>query len=239
MKVALIGYGKMGKAIEEIIVNEGYGEVVLKIDIDNAGDLSVENLKKADVAIEFTQPTSAYHNVLTCFEAGIPVVSGTTGWLEQLEDAKKITIEQSKGLFWASNYSLGVNLFFEISRHLAKLMKGRAEYDVSIHEVHHTEKKDTPSGTAITLANDILDIMDRKTKWVNDTPDSSEELAVISYREEDVPGVHLANYESETDSIEIKHTAHSRKGFAAGAVQAAQFMVGKTGYYTMTDLLKL
>ncbi len=239
MKVALIGYGKMGKAIAEVIAENPEDEVILTVDLSEKDETLVEKLKVADVAIEFTEPGSAYENVKACFEAGVPVVIGTTGWLDKLEELKEVAEKEGKGLFWASNFSVGVNLFFELSRTLGKLMKQRAEYDVSIHEIHHKEKKDAPSGTAITLANDLIDLLQYKDTWVSDAPDAETELPVLSYREDNVAGTHLINFESEVDSIEIKHTAHNRRGFAEGAVQAARFMVGRKGYFSMKDLLHL
>lgn len=242
MKVALIGYGKMGKAIEEVIneTNENaerpVQEVVKKIDNE---DFTADDLREADVAIEFTKPQSAYDNVMKCFEAGIPVVSGTTGWMNRIEEAKKLCEKEGQTLFYASNFSIGVNIFFEINNRLARLMNQQPQYDLSIHEVHHTEKLDAPSGTAITLAEGILKNMERKQKWVNKAPENEKDLPVLSYREKDVPGIHIVNYESEFDSLEIKHTAHSRKGFATGAVKAAEWVIGKKGFFGMRDMLKL
>lgn len=245
MKIALIGYGKMGKAIEEEIQKMAESsprkapKVVRIFDEYNTKDLTPKYLQQADVAIEFTTPHSAYHNILKCFEAGIPVVCGTTGWTEKLPALKKMCEKKKNTLFYASNYSIGVNLFFEISRQLARLMNNQPQYEVSLHEIHHTEKKDAPSGTAITLANDILKEMKRKKKWVNSKSEDAKDLEVISYREKDVPGIHLVNYDSEFDSIEIKHSAHSRRGFALGAVNAALWVKGKKGFFEMKDMLGL
>ncbi len=245
MKIALIGYGKMGKAIEAEIQRmaeenkKKAPQVSLKIDLDNAKDFTVKNLKKVDVAIEFTTPKTAFGNILKCFEADVPVVCGTTGWAEKLDELKKLCRKKKKTLFYASNFSIGVNLFFEINRKLAKLMKKHPEYDVTLHEVHHTEKKDAPSGTAIVLANDIIDAIKRKKSWVNDASGERDILSVRSYREKDVPGIHIVNYESEFDSIELKHTAHSRRGFALGAVHAAMWVKDKKGFYGMKDMLEL
>lgn len=237
MKIALIGYGKMGKEIEQIAVSRGHS-VVLTIDITNPYDFTVENLAKADVAIEFTSPGTAVNNYLKCFEAGIPVVSGTTGWLEQRDSVEKACKEKNGCFFYSSNYSLGVNIFFELNRHLAKLMNRYPEYDVSLTEVHHTQKLDAPSGTAISLAEDIISLNDSKTKWTIDNPQSKEELYIKPLREGTVPGIHTIKYNSEVDYIEITHSAYSRKGLAMGAVLAAEFSFGRTGIFSMNDLLK-
>lgn len=245
MKIALIGYGKMGKAIEAEIQRMAdesprkAPKIVLKIDLDNYDDFNSKNLRKADVAIEFTTPKTAYDNILKCFDADVPVVCGTTGWTEKLPELKKICKRKKKTLFYASNFSIGVNLFFEINRKVAKLMRKHPQYDVTLHEVHHTEKKDAPSGTAIILANDITDLISRKKRWVNAVAEDSDVLSVRSYREKDVPGIHLVNYESEFDSIELKHTAHSRRGFALGAVHAAMWVKDKKGFFGMSDMLGL
>lgn len=245
MKIALIGYGKMGKAIDAEIQRMAQErpreapQVALKIDLDNAGEFTLENLKKIDVAIEFTTPGSAFSNIMKCFDAGIPVVCGTTGWTEKLPEVKKICRKKNKTLFYAANFSIGVNLFFSLNRTLARMMRQRSEYDVTVHEVHHTEKKDAPSGTAIVIANDIIRAIERKRCWVNDVSGEKDILSVRSYREKDVPGIHLVNYESEFDSIEIKHTAHSRRGFALGAIHAAMWVKGKTGFFGMKDMLRL
>ncbi len=244
MKIALIGYGKMGKAIEQEIIDwqgskKKAPKVVLKLDVHNGKELTVENLRKADVAIEFTTPATAHGNILKCFEAGIPVVSGTTGWLDKLSEVKKLCKKKRHTLFYASNFSIGVNLFFALNKKLAKLMNKHEQYDVSLHEIHHLEKKDAPSGTAIVLANDLVGVLKRKKKWVKENSENPKELLVKSYREKDVPGIHLVNYESEFDSIEIKHTAHSRRGFALGAVQAALWVKGRKGFYGMQDMLDL
>jgi 4-hydroxy-tetrahydrodipicolinate reductase len=245
MKIAIIGYGKMGKAIEneiQLMADESpkkAPKIVLRIDLENTKDLDLKNLKRADVAIEFTTPKTAYGNILKCFDAGIPVVCGTTGWAEQLPELKKLCRRKQNTLFYASNFSIGVNLFFEINRQVAMLMRNHPEYDVTIHEVHHTEKKDAPSGTAIVLANDMVNMIRRKKRWVNSISQNDETLSVRSYRVKDVPGIHLVNYESEFDSIELKHTAHSRRGFALGAIHAAMWVRDKKGFFTMKDMLGL
>lgn len=238
MKIALIGYGKMGHMIEEIARQRGH-QVVLKINIDNVEDLNKENLSKADVAIEFTGPDSAFDNVKQCLEFGIPVVTGSTGWNQKLVEAKAICTEKNGAFLHASNFSIGVNIFFQVNKLLAKLMASQPDYDVSLKEIHHTEKKDAPSGTAVTLAEQVLQHIDRKTTWVNNVASSKEQLSIISERVDPAPGTHYIKYTSEVDDIEIIHTAHSRKGFALGAVIAAEFIAGKKGVFTMDDVLHL
>ena len=238
MKIALIGYGKMGKAIEEIAVAKGH-EIVLKIDMDNQHEFTAENLSKADVAIEFTGPHSAVENLKKLFNAGIRVVSGSTGWLEKWEEIRSYCESENGGFIYASNYSIGVNLFFELNSYLAKLMSNHKDYDVSLEEIHHTQKKDAPSGTAITLAEQILQNITAKKQWVNNQTNNKEDLLITSKRIDPAPGTHSIKYHSEIDDIEIIHTAHSRKGFAGGAVAAAEFIAGKKGIYTMKDVLGL
>ena len=238
MKIALIGYGKMGHAIEEIALQRGH-EIVLKVGIENVQDNTIDNIKKADVAIEFTGPEIAFDNVIRCIEAGVPVVSGSTGWLQRFEEAKAFCNKKNGALLYASNYSVGVNIFFAINKKLAELMAPHKEYDVSLTEIHHTQKKDAPSGTAITLAESILQSIDQKKKWVNEASNKSEELQIISERIDPAPGTHTITYTSDIDDIEIKHTAHNRKGFATGAVLAAEFLHNKKGIYNMSDVLGL
>lgn len=236
MKIALIGYGKMGKAIEEIALDRGHS-VPLKIDISNISDLTPENLQQCDVAIEFTGPHSAVENISKCLDAGIPVVSGSTGWLEQW-DTIKAKCETRKGtLLYASNFSVGVNIFFELNKKLAQLMSSQPSYKVTMEEIHHTQKKDAPSGTAITLAEQILEQLPGKTKWVNDAPGSPAEIPIISKRIDPAPGTHSIRYSSAIDDIEIIHTAHNRTGFATGAVLAAEYINGKKGIYSMKEVL--
>jgi len=237
MKIALIGYGKMGKEIEQIALSRGHS-IVLKIDINNPEELTNENLSKADVAIEFTSPATAVNNYLQCFDAGIPVVSGTTGWLDRKPEVDKECIDKNGCFFYASNFSLGVNIFFQMNKYLANIMKDFPQYDVSMTEVHHTQKLDAPSGTAITLADDIIAISESKTSWTIDKPVSDNQLYINPIREGVVPGIHTIKYDSEVDFIEITHSAYSRKGFAFGAVLAAEFCKGRTGILSMTDLLK-
>lgn len=238
MKIALIGYGRMGKEIEKIALSRGH-EIVLKIDVSNQDDLTVENLKKCDVAIEFTIPASAISNYYTCFEAGIPVVSGTTGWLDRKEEVYKKCTDTNGTFFYGSNFSVGVNLFFELNKKLAELMSTRSEYQVEMTEVHHTLKLDAPSGTAISLAEDIIKTLPSKNAWVNDQDAKENELNIKSERVGQVPGIHTVRYESEVDFIEITHSAKSRQGFAFGAVLAAEFCRDNKGILTMKDLLKL
>jgi 4-hydroxy-tetrahydrodipicolinate reductase len=238
MKIALIGYGKMGKAIESIALSKGH-EIVLKIDIQNNQDFTEAALQKADVAIEFTGPHSAFENVKKCIAWGVPVVSGSTGWLDQWAEIKDLCAEKNGTLIYSSNYSIGVNLFFELNKQLAQLMESYNSYDVSMTEVHHTEKKDAPSGTAISLAEQILTNLGRKNKWVNTASGNSNELVIKSERIDPAPGTHMVKYSSEVDDIEIIHTAHTRIGFASGAVLAAEFAFEKKGTFTMKDVLGL
>ena len=236
MKIAIIGYGKMGQTIAGLAEAKGH-EIVLKITVDNLEDMTIENLQKADVAIEFTQPSSAADNIKMCLEAGVRVISGTTAWLDRLEEVKAFCAEKKGGFLYASNFSIGVNLFFELNRYLAELMKNYDEYNPVMEEIHHTHKLDAPSGTGITLAKDIIAIHPKKEKWVNNETDQAGELALTSKRIDPAPGTHNIEYHSAVDTIEIKHTAHSRIGFAKGAVVAAEWMVGKTGFFSMKDVL--
>jgi 4-hydroxy-tetrahydrodipicolinate reductase len=238
MKIALIGYGKMGHAIEEIALQRGH-EIVLKVGFENLEDNTIENIKKADVAIEFTGPEVAFDNVIRCLDAGVPVVSGSTGWLQRFNEAKEHCTKKNGALLYASNFSVGVNIFFAINKKLADLVAPHPEYQVSITELHHTQKKDAPSGTAITLAEGIMGSLSQKKKWVNEATNNPAELEIISEREDPAPGTHTITYKSEIDDIEIKHTAHNRKGFASGAVLAAEFLQNKKGIFTMKDVLGL
>jgi 4-hydroxy-tetrahydrodipicolinate reductase len=238
MKIALIGYGKMGKAIEEVAVQNGH-EIVLKISGRNPADMTKENLQKADAAIEFTGPESAADNLKKCFDAGVPVVCGSTGWLDKWDEIKNICLAKNGALIYASNFSIGVNLFFELNKYLANLMRQYETYKVQIEEIHHKQKKDTPSGTAITLAEQILEIIQTKKTWVNHLSDNNEELEIISKRIDPAAGTHKVKYTSDIDDIEIIHTAHNRMGFAAGAVKAAGFLQNKKGIFSMKDVLEL
>ena len=236
MNIALIGYGKMGKAIEEIALQRGH-TIPLKIDIDNAAEFTKENLNKCDVAIEFTSPHSAVHNILKCINAGTPIVCGSTGWLDKWNEVTKECETKNGSFLYASNYSVGVNIFFELNKKLAALMSQHKEYDVSMVEIHHTQKKDAPSGTAITLAEQIVENIDRKTKWVNENTSNTDDLKIISERVDPAPGTHKIKYSSPIDDIEIIHTAHNRTGFATGAILAAEFLYNKKGIYSMKDVL--
>lgn len=238
MKIALIGYGKMGKEIEKIALDRGH-EIVLKIDITNPEDLTIQNLQKADVVIEFTIPSLAVNNYQVCFEAGIPVVSGTTGWLDRKTEVFEKCQNLNGTFFYASNFSLGVNLFFLLNRKLAALMATHPEYKVGMTEIHHTQKLDAPSGTAITLAEGIMENIQEKTKWVNQKTENKAEVEIISERIGEVPGTHIIKYDSEVDYIEITHCAKNRKGLAFGAVLAAEFSYNKKGILTMNDLLNI
>jgi 4-hydroxy-tetrahydrodipicolinate reductase len=238
MNIALIGYGKMGQAIEKIALEKGH-QIVLKIDINNAADFNQETISKADVAIEFTGPHSAFNNVMKCLELGIPVVCGSTGWLENWEEAKAYCEKQQGSLLYASNYSIGVNLFFEINKYVAQLMSSHTDYNVVMEEIHHTQKKDAPSGTAITLAEQVLSFIKQKKQWVNESSTNESDLEIISKRIDPAPGTHTIKYTSSVDDIEIIHTAHNRVGFAGGAVLAAEFLYNKKGIYHMKDVLGL
>ncbi len=233
MKIALLGYGKMGKAIEEIAKERGH-EIILKIDED-IENVDLEN-DKADVAIDFSIPEAAFKNISTCFKHHIPVVSGTTGWLEDYEKAREICKKNDSAFIYASNFSLGVNVFFEVNKHLAEMMKGLEDYSVEIEETHHVQKLDAPSGTAISLAQQIIEKYPKKKGWQLDHADD-DEVAIHAKRIEDVPGTHVVSYDSDIDNIKIIHTAKSRKGFALGAVIAAEYIKDKTGIFTMKDVL--
>jgi 4-hydroxy-tetrahydrodipicolinate reductase len=238
MKLALIGYGKMGKAIEEVALQRGH-EIILTIDEPNLHDFTKVNMAKADAAIEFTGPHSAFDNVRTCLEFNVPVVCGSTGWTDKLDEMKKKCAEMNGAFIYSSNFSVGVNIFFEINKRLATLMAAHKEYEVLLEETHHTQKKDAPSGTAITLAEQILEQVHRKKQWVNELSENIEDLEIISHRIDPAAGIHSVKYSSAVDDIEIIHTAHTRKGFAAGAVMAAEFLKDKKGFFSMKDVLNL
>lgn len=241
MKIALLGYGKMGKIIEKIALSRKH-EIVLTIDHETLHDLTTENLQKADVVIEFTTPASVLSNIEHCFNANVPVVIGTTGWYEKLPEVKQQCIEGNKSLLWASNFSVGVNVFFHVNKLLAKVMNKYPYYEVQVEEIHHTQKMDSPSGTAITIAEGIINNTDTKNEWINvlTTDDSDDDanvapnqLLIESLRIDSVPGTHTVIYDSEVDSIEFKHTAHNRNGFALGAVLAAEWLHDKKGFYSV------
>ena len=238
LKIALIGYGKMGRAIEAIALQKGH-EVVLRITSQNASELTKENLQKADVAIEFTNPHRAVEHIKTCIDSGTPVVCGSTGWLQQWDEVHSYCLGHHGSLLYASNFSIGVNIFFEINRKLATMMAVQQSYDVTIEEVHHTHKKDAPSGTAITLAEDILHRVPYKTSWSGMPSGDKKSLTITSKRIDPAPGTHIVLYESAIDSIEIKHTAHNREGFARGALLAAEFLFHKQGVFSMKDVLNI
>jgi len=238
MKIALIGYGKMGKAIEEIAVSRGH-EIVLKIDEYNLAEFNKKNVSSADVAIEFTGPHSAYDNVKKALEFDVPLVCGSTGWLDHLDEIKKLCMERGGSFIYASNFSVGVNIFFEINKKLATLMAHQKDYEVQVTEIHHTQKIDAPSGTAITIAEQILENLKRKKTWVNHVSDNPKELEILSERIDPAPGIHKIKYSSAVDDIEIIHTAHSRQGFALGAVLAAEHIKDKKGIFSMKDVLGL
>ncbi len=236
MNIALIGYGKMGREIEQTAIQRGH-RVVLAINSANLHQLTAENLQQADVAIEFTHPEAAFANVLFCIGAGVPVVCGSTGWYAKKQEAEQACLKNHTAMLVTSNFSIGVNIFFEINRRLSQLMNTQPGYEVGITEIHHTAKKDAPSGTAITLAEQVLEQVQRKKTWVNHKTDTPEELGIVSERIDPAPGTHIINWNSMADSIEITHTAHNRSGFALGAVLAAEFIAGKQGIFTMKDVL--
>ena len=243
MKIALIGYGKMGKTIHELAneKNEKLGkkhyDISLIVDVENRNTITKEELQQVDVAIEFTSPHTAVDNIHWCFDANVPVVVGSTGWTEQLSEIKKYANENNKAFLFAPNFSIGVNIFFEVNRYLAQIMNNHEEYNILLEEIHHTEKKDAPSGTGLHAALDILKRIERKKDWINNKTDDNETLSIISKREENVPGTHVITYESDIDKIDLIHTAHNRKGFAGGALLAADFVVNKKGAFSMEDVL--
>ena len=232
MKIALLGYGKMGKVIERIALERGH-EIVLK----KSGNDSFEGLENAAVAIDFSIPDAAVANISTCFDFNIPVISGTTGWLENYDQMVSLCHEKQGAFIYGSNFSLGVNIFFELNEHLAKIMSKFNQYKVEMEEIHHTQKLDAPSGTAITLAKGIIDHSDYSS-WALENA-KADEILIDAKRIENVPGTHSVFYNSQVDSIEIKHTAHNREGFALGAVIAAEWLAGKKGIYSMKDVLNL
>jgi 4-hydroxy-tetrahydrodipicolinate reductase len=238
MNIALIGYGKMGHAIESIAIEKNH-KIVLAISSANQHELTEANLRKADAAIEFTNPHSAVNNVLMCINAGVPVVCGSTGWLQDWDKVATACKEKNGTLLYASNFSVGVNIFFELNKKLAMLMANRNDYHPAIEEIHHTAKKDAPSGTAITLAEQIIENIPSKNSWVNDSLAKNDEISIVSKRIDPAPGTHHVKYHSAVDDIEIIHTAHSRQGFAAGALLAAEYIFGKHGIFTMADVLNI
>jgi len=242
MKIVLLGYGKMGQQIEQLAIKRGH-EIALIVDKDNRESLTPEDLEGADVAIDFSEPAAALANISLCFEANLPIVVGTTGWYEHLDEVESICIDTNQSLLFGSNFSIGVNIFFHINKLLAKAINPYKQYDVQVEEIHHVHKLDSPSGTAITIAEGILNGVDHKKTWVNDLVGEgdevipkADELLIESLRIEEVPGTHTVVYSSEVDQIEFKHTAHNRAGFALGAVVAAEWLFGKKGFYQVTDM---
>lgn len=242
MKVVLLGYGKMGQLIEKFAQKRGH-EVVLIVDADNRESITIEDMEDADVAIDFSTPEAALGNISLCFEANVPLVVGTTGWYEHLQEVKETCIEADQALLYGSNFSIGVNIFFHVNKLLAQVMNPYKQYDVQVEEIHHIHKLDAPSGTAITIAEGILENNSSKKSWVNEIVgqeneviNKPEELLIESLRIEEVPGTHTVLYSSEVDQIEFKHTAHNREGFALGAVIAAEWLFGKKGFYQVTDI---
>jgi 4-hydroxy-tetrahydrodipicolinate reductase len=232
MKIALLGYGRMGKEIEQIAISRGH-EIVIKKDVGAIIDITL-----ADVAIDFSVPDSAFNNISNCIQNNVPVISGTTGWLDKYEEVVALCNEEKGAFIYASNFSLGVNIFFELNKQLAKMMRNLEDYNISIEEIHHTKKLDAPSGTAITLAEGIIE-NSSKENWVLGTNTSEENIAIAAQRIPEVPGTHTVLYASEIDALEIKHTAHSRQGFALGAIVAAEWILGKTGVFSMKDVLNI
>ncbi len=238
MNIAIIGYGKMGKIIEKLAIKKGH-KIVLKIDDSNLNKLSVENLKKADVAIEFTGPEAAFRNINLCFDAGIPVISGTTGWLDKYDEVKGKCESEKLAFFYASNFSLGVNVFFKLNQYLAKIMNKFENFDVSVQETHHIHKLDAPSGTAITIAQDIITEIERKQNWVKENTEDNNQIKIKSFRKGENPGAHTVSYNSPIENIHITHESKNREGLAQGALLAAEYIIGKTGVFGMDDLLDI
>ena len=236
MKVAILGFGKMGQIIEKIALERGHN-ILLKINQNNIDELNIENLKKADVVIDFSTPESAKSNIILSIDANKPIISGTTGWLNDYKEVKDYCIKNDGTFLYASNFSLGVNLFFELNKNLAKLMKKHQHYQINLTEIHHSEKLDAPSGTAISLAEQIISESNIKNKWTLNSENSDEELKIDAQRKGNITGTHSVNYKSETDSILIKHEAHSRDGFALGAIIAAEWIMSKKGIFSMYDVL--
>ncbi len=236
MRIAIIGYGKMGRSIEEIAVQRGH-DIALKISSKNKNDLHAKNLQNVDVAIEFTNPESAFSNISTCLQSSVPTVSGSTGWTDRLGEVQKWVLQNEGSFLYSSNFSLGVNLFFKLNKYLAQLMGKYEQYKVSLSETHHTEKKDAPSGTAITLANQIIALDPDLDSWTLSSEPEARQLQIRSYREKDVPGTHSIYYKDRIDEISIEHRAFSRSGFAQGAILAAEFLHDKKGVFTMDDVL--
>lgn len=237
MKIALLGYGKMGKEIEQIVLSKGY-EISLKVTSQNA-DFTSEELKDSDVAIEFSRPEFAIENIKKCFEANVPVVVGTTGWYHHFNEIKDLCDQNNQALLYATNFSVGVNIFFKINQLLAKYMNHQPSYRVEVEEIHHTQKLDAPSGTGISIGQQIIDEIDGLKSWENNPSTDKAVLPILSKRIDPAPGTHTVTYKSEIDTISMTHEAHNRKGFASGSVLAAEWLVDKKGVFTMEDVLKL
>lgn len=238
MNICIIGYGKMGKEVEKIAKQRNH-QIPLIIDMNNQKDINLLKQKNIDIAIEFSTPDAAFNNYQKCFEYNVPVVSGTTGWTDALNEIVEMCTTQKKSFFYASNFSLGVNILFDLNERLAKIMKQFPEYKIHIHEIHHKHKKDAPSGTAISLAKDIIKNREDINDWSQNEPPEADKILISSERKDEIPGTHTIQYQSEIDVLQLNHEAKNRKGFALGAVLAAEFLKGKTGYYTMKDLLNL
>ncbi len=238
MNIAIIGYGKMGKAIEQLATQKQH-KIVLKIDDSNIEDFTEENLKKADVAIEFSTPDAAFENIKKCINYGVPVVSGTTAWLDKFHLIEQICQDKKAAFFYSSNFSIGVNILFKLNKTLSNIMNQFTDYEVVVDETHHIHKLDAPSGTAITIAQDIIKNIDRKTDWIREKQSDNSQIVIKSHREGEHAGEHIVRYESDIDTIEIRHSAKSRQGLAMGALMAAEFIIGKSGVFGMDDLLQL
>ncbi len=238
MKIALVGYGKMGQAIEKIALSRGH-QISFKITIDNKAQINEITPANTDAAIEFSMPESAVSNISTLLNNKVPVVCGTTGWLDKLPEIETLTQKNDTAFFYASNFSVGVNIFFKLNKMLANIMNNYGDYDVEMEEIHHIHKLDAPSGTAITLAEGVLENIEKKSQWKLDEAPADQDLKIVAKRIEEVPGTHVVEYKSEIDSIEIKHTAHNRKGFASGALISAEWVADKKGVFGMDDMLKL
>ncbi|WP_435139778.1 4-hydroxy-tetrahydrodipicolinate reductase [Formosa sp. A9] len=234
MKIALLGYGKMGKTIEKIAIDRGH-DIVIRASIEQPD----YDITKADIAIDFSIPDAAVHNISNCLNNNVPVVSGTTGWLQDYDKMTSLCEEKQGGFIYASNFSLGVNIFFELNRNLAKMMSNLEQYKIGMEEIHHTQKLDEPSGTAISLANDIIAEHTAYQNWALNTADANTAIPIVAKRIPEVPGTHTVTYKSDVDTITIAHEAHNRQGFALGAVIAAEWLLGKTGVFSMKDVLNI
>ena len=238
MNIALIGYGKMGREVETLALQREH-RIVLRVDRENMNDITALKEHQAEAAIEFSTPSAAFDNIRQCIDQGIPVVSGTTGWFDRLEGMKAYCLQKNGTFFYASNFSIGVNILFHLNRQLAAIMDRFGQYEPSVDETHHVQKLDAPSGTALVLAGDMIERLRQKAGWGLNESTGKDKLLIRAYREGTVPGTHVVRYDSETDSLELVHTAKNRKGFATGAIMAAEFLTGKNGFFGMNDLLAL